>query len=387
VTAPGGRLADGSLWELIHRVQLQASGAEVSLAALLDPDAAIPAGPVTLRQLMRAYPYQNTLGSVRLTGAQLRAVLEHAASLLATYDFQQGASLWAPGASPQNFDAAKGVSYEIDLAKPDGQRVMNLKRRGKPVADTDSLTVVANSYRLGGGGGYPWLATAPRVWRTDSRVQELMLDYAQKRAVSGAEFTRGWRVLPEFLGTPERPLVERLVTRGVVPKTVAHDLNASGRARRGDIAYWIARSFEWRERPENAYVDVPDSLAPWIEGLVEHKVVSDQVTSEGFRPFEPLTMNEALDWCERTARRAGYNIAPSPDNGFRHALAHRMSDLPTGSPRDSLTNAQVLGLVANLRYPEIRILETTDFHGAILGGSRDRRSGRQLGGSATLAAG
>src|SRR4029079_11413136 len=74
------------------------------------------------------------------------------------------------------------------------------------------------------------------------------------------------------------------------------------------------------------------------------------------------------------------------DNGFRHALAHRMSDLPTGSPRDSLTNAQVLGLVANLRYPEIRILETTDFHGAILGGSRDRRSGRQLGGSATLAA-
>ena len=44
VVAPGGRLADGSLWELIHRVQLQASGADVSIAALLDADAAIRRG-------------------------------------------------------------------------------------------------------------------------------------------------------------------------------------------------------------------------------------------------------------------------------------------------------------------------------------------------------
>jgi 2',3'-cyclic-nucleotide 2'-phosphodiesterase/3'-nucleotidase len=42
-------------------------------------------------------------------------------------------------------------------------------------------------------------------------------------------------------------------------------------------------------------------------------------------------------------------------------------------------------MVANARFPTIRVLGTTDFHGAILPGARDRR-GRAWGGSAVLAA-
>jgi hypothetical protein len=40
--------------------------------------------------------------------------------MLAAYDFQPGAALWATGATPASFDAAKGVTYTIDLAKPEG---------------------------------------------------------------------------------------------------------------------------------------------------------------------------------------------------------------------------------------------------------------------------
>src|SRR4029079_17588938 len=46
-----------------------------------------------------------------------------------------------------------------------------------------------------------------------------------------------------------------------------------------------------------------------------------------------------------------------------------------------------LALVANLRYPTLRVLETTDFHGGILSPTRDRATGRMVGGSAVLAAG
>ena len=46
----------------------------------------------------------------------------------------------------------------------------------------------------------------------------------------------------------------------------------------------------------------------------------------------------------------------------------------------------MLGLVANTRFPTVRVLETTDFHGALLPGAKERRSGRAYGGSAVLAA-
>ncbi len=54
--------------------------------------------------------------------------------------------------------------------------------------------------------------------------------------------------------------------------------------------------------------------------------------------------------------------------------------------RDTLTRAQIVGLVANTRFPTLRVLETTDFHGAILPGASERRTRRAYGGSAVLAA-
>src|SRR6185503_8832761 len=79
IGAPGVRLEDGPLWELIHRVQLDATGADISLAALFDPAVRIAPGPVTLRDAMAIYPYGNTLLVVELPGAELAATLERSA--------------------------------------------------------------------------------------------------------------------------------------------------------------------------------------------------------------------------------------------------------------------------------------------------------------------
>src|SRR5260221_11798199 len=53
---------------------------------------------------------------------------------------------------------------------------------------------------------------------------------------------------------------------------------------------------------------------------------------------------------------------------------------------DAPTRAQWMGILSNLRFPSLRFLESTDFHGAILGGSRDRRTQRPTGGTLGLAA-
>src|SRR5262249_5659576 len=66
--APAGRLSDNALWNLVHRAQKDHGQADVSLAALPDPTMSVPAGPVTGRDVLRLYPFENTLGVVALTG-------------------------------------------------------------------------------------------------------------------------------------------------------------------------------------------------------------------------------------------------------------------------------------------------------------------------------
>src|SRR5439155_5595586 len=94
-----------------------------------------------------------------------------------------------------------------------------------------------------------------------------------------------------------------------------------------------------------------------------------------------------LDWCERTARARHFALGSTlGDVSFQRGLFSGVSGAGPLGLRDSLTRAQWLGLLANLRLPTLRLLETTDFHGAILGGTRDRRSQRATGGSDALAA-
>jgi 2',3'-cyclic-nucleotide 2'-phosphodiesterase/3'-nucleotidase len=391
IGAPHGRYEDNAAWELVQRAQLEASGADVSIAALFDPAARFGPGAVTVRDAFRLYPYENSLGVVKLSGRQLRDVLEHAARYLATYSFEAGRDLAEPGRPGYQFDMARGVTYEIDLTQPAGRRVVNLRRHGEPLADDDTLRVVANGYRLSGGGGYPWLRGAPRAGAGERSVRDLLIGTIERAGTLDASYSPGWRLLPDYAAAPERPLIDRLVREGLLPRAEVLRLGPEERARRGDLAYWLARAFGWREtKRSNAFADVPDSLAPWLDGLLKRKVLGEAGTRDLIRPFVPAIVSEAQEWCERAARQAGLAVAPTLDPSFRRGLLAGIGDAPHGEFRsshgDTLTRAQVLAMVSNARFPQIRILETTDFHGAILGGGKDRRSGRAYGGSAVLAA-
>src|SRR5207245_466610 len=114
-SAPYGRLGDNPLWRLIQRCQLELTGADVSLAAMFDPTQTIFPGPIRRRALLRLYPYDNTLGVVELAGAELKAALEHSASMLAAYAWDGVSPVLKPDAAGFQFDAAYGVEYEIDL--------------------------------------------------------------------------------------------------------------------------------------------------------------------------------------------------------------------------------------------------------------------------------
>ena len=61
LTGPYGRYEDNPLVDLIHKVQLEAGHADVSMATMFFTGAKIPAGAATVRQAAELYVYENTL--------------------------------------------------------------------------------------------------------------------------------------------------------------------------------------------------------------------------------------------------------------------------------------------------------------------------------------
>jgi 2',3'-cyclic-nucleotide 2'-phosphodiesterase (5'-nucleotidase family) len=196
ITSQDCRFRDTGIIDLIQRVQLEAGNAEVSLAACFNPQARIPKGPVTVRDIAGLYEYENTLVTIELTGRQLKDALEHSARYFREY--QPGKNLSdlvdqrVPG---YNFDMAAGVSYELDVTRPFGQRIQNLKFKGQPLDLNQKLRVVTNNYRVNGGGGFVMFKAAPVVYRSSEEVRELIIAWVEKHKTVPTQADNNWRIV------------------------------------------------------------------------------------------------------------------------------------------------------------------------------------------------
>ena len=172
-------LGDDPGVDLIHAVQLEASGAQLSLAAPLGGRTEFPAGPLTPRLAFALYPYPNTLLVVRLTGAELEDVLEHAVRGWTGVGCSgEGCTLERDRHVPSyNYDTLAGATYLVDPSAPVGRRILGLRVAGRLVRPGDTFTVAINSYRAAGGGGFPHLAAAPRVKEIHEPMVSLLVDY------------------------------------------------------------------------------------------------------------------------------------------------------------------------------------------------------------------
>lgn len=150
---------------LIHRLQLQTSGADVSLAAPLSFDSVIPKGTITVRHIFSLYRYDNFLYTMKLSGREIKAVLEksydrwvntmespdeHALRL--AYVLHNGTRLGFEHLA-FNFISAGGVNYTVDVTKPYGEKVrITSFGDGRPFLPDEDYLVAVNSYHGSGGG-------------------------------------------------------------------------------------------------------------------------------------------------------------------------------------------------------------------------------------------
>jgi 2',3'-cyclic-nucleotide 2'-phosphodiesterase/3'-nucleotidase len=127
----------------------------------------------------------------------LKDALEHSARYFLPYVQGKSASDLVDEKIPgYNFDIAEGVTYELDITKPPGQRVRNLRFKGSPLDPAQKLRLVTNNYRVNGGGGYTMYKDAPVVYRSSQEIRELIIDWVERHKQIPPEPTNNWRLLP-----------------------------------------------------------------------------------------------------------------------------------------------------------------------------------------------
>lgn len=182
----------------------------LSIAAPFSRTAVFPQGDVTIRDMAGLYIYDNTLEGRLLTGAQVKDYLEYSAKYFAQMQPGQafdpetmtqvewnGAPVW-----DYNYDVMSGIDYDINLAKPVGERIENLTLNGEPVDDDQQFVVAINNYRASGGGAFPHVASAPVVYNDMAEIRQLLIDWAMENEVIDPAdfFVDNWRLT--FDGEP-----------------------------------------------------------------------------------------------------------------------------------------------------------------------------------------
>ena len=197
LTAKDSRFRDTAILDLIQRVQLDEGKADVSMVAPFNLEARIAKGPVTVRDISGLYVYENTLVVLEVTGQQLKEALEHSAKFFRPYEAGKSpADLVNDKIPSYNFDLAEGVEYDIDIRRPIGDRIQNLRFQGKPLAPTQKLRLATNNYRVNGGGGYVMYKNAPVVSRSSEEIREMIIDWVESHKTIPNQPTNNWKLLP-----------------------------------------------------------------------------------------------------------------------------------------------------------------------------------------------
>jgi 2',3'-cyclic-nucleotide 2'-phosphodiesterase/3'-nucleotidase len=189
------RMEDTALMHLLHTVARQASGAQITALATPGSRIFIPKGATSVRQFYALCPEDDRIGRIRVTGRQLKAYLEHAARF---YNFSHNPELFARGTDPGDFDTLDGCSYALDISRPVGTRVVDLKVQGQPVKDEQSFTLGLLSGRLAGSGGYleamGW--SGRPEFPSPAPFRNLLLEYVLSRPALTPASEDNWHIVP-----------------------------------------------------------------------------------------------------------------------------------------------------------------------------------------------
>ncbi|NMA12484.1 MAG: bifunctional metallophosphatase/5'-nucleotidase [Chloroflexi bacterium] len=224
---PQGKLEDTAVMDLINKVQLMNSGADVSAAALFADTSDIKAGEITYGTIFGIYKFDNTLYRVPVTGKELKAYMEWSAE---TYNQWQPGDLsisFDPEYPGYLYDMFAGVDYEIDLSKPKGERIQNVLFKGEPLEDDQQLTLAVNNYRYSSALKSAGLVAGKREWESSNSIRDMLVAYISEQGTITPEVDNNWKIVGVDLqlDNPMRTELIDLVNAGLLEPPYADSLN------------------------------------------------------------------------------------------------------------------------------------------------------------------
>ena len=201
--------------DMIHTLQLNATGADISFAAPLSFNATIEAGVLNYQNLLDIYPFENQLNVIELTGQEIKDYLEYSYANWVNEDAVKNGHLlnikkdeqrnrWSFNHPSFNFDSAAGIIYQVDVTKDNGQRINILSMADGSNFDSDATyTVALTSYRASGGGylleqgaGIAKEDIPGRIVGLYADIREILYDQIQADGTLEAEKLNHWKFVP-----------------------------------------------------------------------------------------------------------------------------------------------------------------------------------------------
>ncbi len=182
-STPLDRALNGSLIaNFFNQVQLEASGADISCTCLANRLRGF-SRDVTVRDIAASYIFPNTLRTIRVDRAVLKAALERSAeyfSLGADGGVRISERFLTPVEQHYNFDFLSGIEATLDLSRRPGTRVVSIRRGGEELPADRTLTLCLNNYRASGAGGYDVYASCETVAEDPEEISSLIIAYVDK---------------------------------------------------------------------------------------------------------------------------------------------------------------------------------------------------------------
>ena len=195
---PTAIVQDTAMMDLINKIQMEETGADTSLAALFTTQSNLKKGDFKKRDGVLIYKYDNTLMAVRVTGAQLKEIIELRAGTFFN-EFTEGdyTISFDPKIRMYNYDMFAGVNYDIDISRPAGDRIVNITFNGEPLKADQELVLAMNNYRYGGLSGAGLISAKPEdlVYNTGLAIRDLIADYVEKSGTIMPECDNNWKII------------------------------------------------------------------------------------------------------------------------------------------------------------------------------------------------
>ena len=115
-------------------------------------DGIIGPGRLTERDLLSMLPFKNKLVKIEVSGATLRAALEH------------GVARSAEDSEPGRFPQVSGIQFSFDASRNPGARLVDVTVNGLPLSDAKKYTLTTTTFvALDGGDGYAMFKGSPVI--------------------------------------------------------------------------------------------------------------------------------------------------------------------------------------------------------------------------------